>query len=599
MDRPDLAPNTRETRVEKLPSVDVVIIGFGWTGSIMAQQMLEAGLNVVAIERGGWRDTPTDFAPTMAPDELRYYWRHEMFQETARETLTFRNNISQTALPMRKWGSFLPGSGVGGAGVHWNGQTFRFLPSDFVAKTHNEERYGPLPTGMTVQDYGVTYDELEPHFDTFEKLCGISGKAGNINGEIVAGGNPFEGWRSSEYPNPPMEMTFTQHRFEEAARGMGLNPFPGPSANMSRAYTNQHGISLAPCTYCGFCEKFGCGNYSKASPQTTIIPVVMRNPNFTLRTNSEVLHINKHPDGTRATGVTYIDAEGRTFEQPAEIVIVAAYQLQSTRLMLLSGIGQPYDPRSGEGVVGKNYTYQVMSSINVFYDEEYTNNFVGAGALGMIVDDYNGDNFDHSGLGFIGGAYIGAWTTNARPIETHPVPEGVPEWGSEWKRSVRQNFLKTASISVHGASMAYRQNYLDLDPTYTDHWGRPLMRMTYDFTVNDRRLTNHITPIAEEIARGMGGREVKVNSREGAYDSVPYQTTHNTGGTIMGQNPSESVVNRYLQSWDCHNVFVMGAGAFPQNAGYNPTDTVAALAYFSADAIRNQYLQNPGPMVQA
>lgn len=585
--------------METLPQVDAVIIGFGWTGSIMAHELTKAGLNVVALERGGWRDTPTDFPPTLAPDELRYYWRHEMFQETSRETLTFRNNMSQTALPMRRWGSFLPGVGVGGAGVHWNGQTFRFLPSDFVAKIHNEERYGPLPPDMTVQDYGVTYDELEPHFDTFEKLCGISGKAGNIRGTIQEGGNPFEGWRSDEYPNPPMEMTFSQDRFDFAARGLGLNPFPAPSANMSQAYVNPLGMSLAPCTYCGFCEKFGCGNYSKAAPQTTIIPVVMRNPNFTLRTNSEVLHVNKHPDGTRATGVTYVDASGNLFEQPADVVVLCGYQLQNTRLMLLSEIGEPYNPQTGQGLVGKNYTYQVMSSVEVFYEEEFTNNFVGAGSLGMIVDDYNGDNFDHSGLGFIGGAYIGCWTTNARPIESHPVPEGTPEWGSEWKRAVRHNFLKQTSLSVHGASMAYRHNYLDLDPTYTDHWGRPLMRMTYDFTANDRLLTDHITPIAAEIARNMGGREIKINERRGSYDSMPYQTTHNTGGTIMGQTPADSVVNRYLQSWDLHNLFVMGAGVFPQNAGYNPTDTVAALTYWSAEAITSQYLRSPGPLVQA
>ena len=268
--------------------------------------------------------------------------------------------------------------------------------------------------------------------------------------------------------------------------------------------------------------------------------------------------------------------------------------------MMLSGIGEIYNPQTGEGLVGKNYCYQVMSGITVFYDEEYTNEFIGAGALGMVVDDYNGDNFDHSGLGFIGGAYIACWTTNQRPIESHPVPEGTPGWGGEWKRAVQRNFLKNTSLSVHGASMAHRENYCDLDPTYTDRWGRPLMRMTYDFTDNDRRLSNHITPIAERIAANMGGREFTTTRRaDGAYDIKPYQTTHNTGGTIMGETPADSVVNRYLQSWDLPNLFVMGANVFPQNAGYNPTDTVAALAYWSAQAIREQYLRNPGPMVQA
>lgn len=98
--------------------VDVVLAGFGWTAAILAHELTQDGLEVVALERGGWRDTPTDFPTTHAPDELRYYWRHEMFQETAQETQTFRNRRGQTALPIRRWGSYLPGVGVGGGGVH-------------------------------------------------------------------------------------------------------------------------------------------------------------------------------------------------------------------------------------------------------------------------------------------------------------------------------------------------------------------------------------------------------------------------------------------------------------------------------------------------
>src|ERR1700760_3922456 len=101
----------------KQPPVDAVLIGFGWTGAIMAQELTDSGLNVLAIERGQWRDTPTDFAPTFAQDELRYYWRHALFQKLSHDTITIRNNDSQTALPMRKLGSFLLGAGVGGAGV--------------------------------------------------------------------------------------------------------------------------------------------------------------------------------------------------------------------------------------------------------------------------------------------------------------------------------------------------------------------------------------------------------------------------------------------------------------------------------------------------
>ena len=184
---------------KRLPPVDAVLVGFGWTGAMVGEELTAAGLRTVALERGGWRDTSTDFAVTFAQDELRYMWRRHLFEEPAHEALTFRNNDNQTALPMRHLGSFLPATGVGGAGVHWNGQTWRFLPTDFIARSHNDKRYGPLPEAMTVQDWGVTYDELEPFYDKFEYLCGISGKAGNVRGTKQDGGNPFEGARSRDY----------------------------------------------------------------------------------------------------------------------------------------------------------------------------------------------------------------------------------------------------------------------------------------------------------------------------------------------------------------------------------------------------------------
>src|ERR1700743_28209 len=97
--------------VTKLPAVDAVLVGFGWTGAILGQQLCDAGLNVLALERGVWRDTPNDFAPTFAQDELRYMWRHHLFQNLAYATLTIRNNVGQQALPMRRLGSVLPRTG--------------------------------------------------------------------------------------------------------------------------------------------------------------------------------------------------------------------------------------------------------------------------------------------------------------------------------------------------------------------------------------------------------------------------------------------------------------------------------------------------------
>src|SRR6266478_2136935 len=477
----------------RLPKKDVVIVGLGWTGSIMAHELTDEGLDVIAIERGPWRDSPTDFPPTYMQDELRYRVRHELFLRPDQTTFTFRNKMDQTALPIRTWGAFMPPNGVGGGGVHWNAETFRFLPSDFVLKTHLTQRYGAsfLPADMTIQDWGVTYDDLEPHYDQFEYLCGTSGTAGNLKGEIQEGGNPFEGPRSRPYPTPAQAQPFSHTLFAKAARELGYKPFPQPSGNLSRAYTNPLGVRLGPCTYCGFCEWFGCANYSKASPQTTILPVLVRKSNFSARDNSEVTKINVDRSGEHATGVTFVDSSGEEWEQPADLVILSAYSLFNVQLLLLSGIG------------------------------------------------------------------------------------------------------------LHGSFYAYRDVYLDLDPTYKDRFGRPLMRMTVDFHENEVKQNRFLVDKFAEIIKAMGANQVAPQYRTAPYDITIYQTTHLNGGAIMGADPKVSAINRYLQSWDVSNLFVLGASAFPQNAGYNPTGTVGALAFWAAAAIRNQYLKQPGPLVDA
>jgi len=585
---------------QRLPPTDVVVVGLGWTGSILSLELARAGLRVVAIERGPWRDTPTDFPTTTAPDELRYGIRNDLFVRPAQETLTFRNNLNETALPIRNWGSFLPGNGVGGAGVHWNGHTWRWHPWDFTNRSSTIERYGEsaLPADNMMQDWGITYDELEASYDRFEYTCGIAGKAGNLKGQIQPGGNPFEGPRQRDYPTPPMQMPYVPTLFGTAAANLGWHPFPNPSANMSQAYTNPYGCKLAPCTYCGFCERFGCGNYSKASPQTCVLPALIREPDFEARTDCQVTKVNLSNDGKRATGVTYVDTQGQEWEQPADIVLLCAYQLFNVRLLLLSGIGKPYDPATGEGTVGRNYAYQVTGGVTGFFSgTQNFNPFVASGSAGIVADDFNDDNFDHEGLGFVGGASIACVPTNGRPISNRPVPPDTPRWGSAWKRATHDTYNRTASLGIQGSVMPYRGSYLDLDPTYHDTHGLPLLRMTFDFHDNERKLGSFALDRCEEAMHAMGANQLRRSERTGPYSIVPYQSTHNTGGAIMGADPTTSVVNKYCQSWDVPNVFISGACLFPMNAGFNPTGTVGALAYWAADAIRDRYLKAPGPLV--
>jgi gluconate 2-dehydrogenase alpha chain len=589
------------TMARQEKKVDAVVVGLGWTGAILSMELAQTGLEVLALERGEDRETVPDFAYPKMVDELKYGVRLGLMQRPADSTMTIRRSLQETALPYRCLGSFLPGNGVGGAGVHWNGHTWRALPEELRLRSYAVEHFGSdvIPEGMTIEDWGVTYDELEPFFDRFEYICGISGQAGNLGGQRQDGGNPFEGPRSRPYPLPPLPTLLNGTMFSDAARAMGYHPFPLPSANLSDAYTNEYGMQLGPCNFCGFCERFGCINYSKSSPQTCILGALKQKTNFRYRTRSEVLRVDLAPDRKTATGVTYVDDTGGEVFQPADLVILAAYQFHNVHLMLLSGIGKLYSPETGEGVVGRNYAYQMSGGTSLFFKDKHFNPFVGAGASAMVIDDFAVNQIDFAKEGFIGGSYIYSGQFNGQPIRSMALPKGTPAWGAAWKEGVKDWYGRSMTVSSHGSNMAYRDCCLDLDPTYRNKHGQPMLRMTFDWKPNDIRMTQFMRSKIEPLVTSLNPTSWTSSFRDDGshYDVRPYQTTHNTGGAIMGVDPTRSAINRYLQSWDVHNVFVMGASAFPQNLQYNPTGTVGALAYWSARAIRDDYLKNPRPLM--
>src|SRR5438270_216208 len=240
----------------KLNDGDVVIVGLGWTGGILAKELTEAGLKVVALERGDMRTSEKDYAVPSIRDELRDVIRHDLMQK--------------------------------------------------------------------------------------------------------------------------------------AARDLGYHPFPRPTSNASRAYTNPDGSKFGACQYCGHCQRFGCEANAKGSAHITVIPIAMRNPNFTLRTHSWVTKVLKDSDGKKVTGVTYINIQtGEEFEQPAGMVLLCAYAINNVHLMLLSGVGEPYDPAAQKGVIGKNYCYQTGAGATLFFEGRHFNPFISAGGSRATIDDFN------------------------------------------------------------------------------------------------------------------------------------------------------------------------------------------------------------------
>jgi gluconate 2-dehydrogenase alpha chain len=143
-------------------------------------------------------------------------------------------------------------------------------------------------------------------------------------------------------------------------------------------------------------------------------------------------------------------------------------------------------------------------------------------------------------------------------------------------------------------NLPYADQTIDLDPNVRDQWGLPAPRLTYDWRrPNELARIEFMLGKMEELGRAMGASHVW---RGPAGPGTP--GGHHEGGTRMGIDPQTSVVNRYGQSWDVPNLFVIGSGNFPSmGSGFNPTLTIQALAYMTGDAIVNRYRRNPGPLL--
>jgi gluconate 2-dehydrogenase alpha chain len=585
--------------LKTLPKVDIVIVGGGWCGLLMAKELgSRTSHSIVVLERGGPRNT-ANYSDDM--DELDYAIRDVMMQDLSKETVTLRHSSNQRALPLRQHGAFLPGNGVGGAGEHWNGLCERLLPDAFRLLTATTAKYGAgkLPEGHAITDWGVTYDELEPYYTRADRLLGISGQAGNLRDKTVEGGNPFEGWRSAEYPTPPIKSPYFSALIRDAAKSMGLHPYVGPAANLSIAYTNPDGVTRPPCAYCGFCERFGCMIGAKAQPSNILMPVIQKYNQISIQTGATVRRIEHDgsPKNNRVKGVTYVGTGGEELFQPAELVILASWTMSNTRLLLLSGIGRPYDPASIRGTVGRNLTHQVNVSATAFF-EKPLNSFMGAGAATTLIPDYNGDIFDHGDLPFIRGGVFQANSHGDRPIGSFGVVPGTvkPKWGMEWKKASLHYYDHSAHLGFLGEHLPYTENYFDLDPVYKDSFGDPLLRLTLNWNDNERKMVAFGMAKAVEISRAAGAKEVIPFGGLHNYDAQRYQSTHIQGGTIMGSSPDHSVVNPLLQQWQTPNLFVLGGSTFPQGPSAPPTLTMLAQTLRTADAIVDNYLKKPGAL---
>jgi len=570
-----------------IENTDVVIVGVGAAGGILAAELGKAGMKVIGLERGP-RLATEDFTPH---DELRFFQRQDLRPNIRRQPVTWRPNanVRATPLPVLNYGNQ-----AGGGTVHYGSVSWRFHEDDFRARSHTIERYGAsvIPLDSSLADWTLSHADLEPYYDRAEYELGVSGKAGNLQGNKIDGGNVFEAPRRRDYPLPPLQDDQSGVVFRGAAKKLGHHPFPTPRAILSEDYNGRPG-----CTYCGFCQAFGCHVGAKSSILVTKLPEADATGNFKLVTGGMCYRVNSDNSG-RVTGVAYYGPDGSENTVEAELVILSPFIYDNTRLLLLSKTDRfPSGLANSSGEVGKHLMAHMMPNVFVAFDDRYVNVFMGPSAQKHTIDDFNADNFDHHGVNFIRGSQISIGTINLQggPIgaTTMNPPSGIPRWGAAYRDFLATYFARCAAMVAQTENLPYADQTIDLDPNVRDQWGLPAPRLTYDWRrPNELARVEFMVQNMEELGRAMGATHIW---RSPLGPGAP--GAHHEGGTRMGNDPKTSVVNRYGQSWDIPNLFIIGSSTFPSMSGFNPTLTIQALAYMSADAIVNRYRKNPGPLL--
>jgi gluconate 2-dehydrogenase alpha chain len=567
---------------------DVVIVGMGAVGGILAAELGKAGLKVIGLERGP-RHTTADFTPH---DELRYFQRQDLRPNARRQPVTWRPNAAARATPLAVLNY---GNQAGGGTVHYGAVSWRFHEDDFRVRAQTIERYGAraIPDDSSVADWPLTYADLEPYYDRAEYELGVSGKAGNVQGRTIDGGNPFEAPRRREYPLPALVPDQSGVLFDAGARKLGLHPFSTPRAILSRPYQGR-----PACTYCGFCQAFGCHIGAKSSILVTTLPDADATGNFTLVTGAMCYRVNSDNSG-RVTGVAYYGPDGSDNTIEAELVVLAPFIYDNTRLLLLSRSAKfPNGLANSSGHVGKHVMAHISPRVFATFDDRFVNIYMGPSAQKHSLDDFNADNFDHGGLPFIRGAQISVSTADLEggPIGaamSMPPPPGVPRWGAAYRDFLAKYFARHAALVAQTENLPYADQTIDLDPDVRDQWGLPAPRLTYDWRrPNEVARIEFVHQKLLDLARAMGATNAWMAPLGSGAPGA-----HHEGGTRMGTDPATSVVNRYGQSWDVPNLFIVGSSTFPTMSGFNPTLTIQAVAYLTADAIVNRYRRSPGPLV--
>jgi choline dehydrogenase-like flavoprotein len=538
---------------------DAIIVGSGAGGGIVAKELALAGLQVLLLERGR-AVTPAD----CRKDDLRNQRTSALGvpfgPDERKNPRVFANQDGSTRMmDVRDGGYNNNAACVGGGTQSYGAMAWRFLPQDFRMRSI----YG-VPDGSTLDDWPVSYDDLEPFYQMAEDEIGVSGDMS---------GDPFHGPRSKPLPMPPLSPTKEHRILAAATRRLGLHPFPIPMLRNSVPYGGR-----PPCMRCRWCVGFACEVNAKGGTQNTVIPTAIASGNCKLVTGAIASEITIDGNG-RPNGVSYFDQNNRRQAARAPLVVVSGGAIESARLLLNSrsrffpeGIGNRHD------WVGRNLQGHAYSGASGLLEED-TYDDLGPGAS-VAVCDYN-----HGNPGLVGGAMLCNEFIRLPVQAINSQPPGVRAWGLEHKQFLRDYYRHSISFRGPTQEIPIFEARVQVDPAVRDHWGIPVPRFSGG---------KH--PHTIEIARAMAEKAEMVLREAGAtrtWLGVPGPGLsggqHQAGTCRMGDDPHTSVVNRYCQVHGTENLFVVDGSVHVTNGGFNPVLTIMAIAYWASDFMKREW----------
>ncbi len=621
---------------------DVVLLGVGYMSGVIAAELSDPKLNnsktysVVAITKGPYWDYVNDFSLTKY-DEWGVGLGRKYDSPLPLQSATIRNTPYQFALPVRRYTMPIQyhalGHGVGGAAQHYGGTMGRQGPWGYKQRSLTDSKYPGRLLQITphtdLQDWPMSYAEYEPFYVQWEQAHGL---CGNLNGSPT-NSNTDQGypWMSQNYPLPPHPLTPVAQAFQTAANALSYHPFPHVSALASQPYTNQYGVPVNPCVYDGYCGgpcDYACETGAKANAAYRTIPAAQKNPNFKLVLNSFIFRLVTATDSTTGnvtvSEVHYYDPQGNVHIQPVNAggaVFNGMWGYNMIRIMLLSGIGAPYiwnsTTTSVSGTVGRGLTNGYLpyngASVSATLNIGGNSYAAGNGSGGSVdIYDFMDDNFDHSDTAlngsppFIGGAEIGfgGYPGGGPGNITFAGGASKNSMGLSAKTGQKDKYLPTTT-TLGSTPLAHdlptTDNYVDLDPHYTDVYGDPLARLTYDWTPNTYNGAAFLVNIVKGIFTKMGASNITVKPQSQSPHN-DWWGHHLRGGCRIGSDPTWSVWNKWNQCWSPYipsvkpalNIF--GAGEITNTSGDNvPSGTHVAgpQSYVAAEGIK-KYLASPG-----